>query len=598
MMRLRYAFALLATIVIPSASVAQQTPPVTPPPRDTTGAPIDTTQAPVVQDSVRPIPQLAQHYFAPGSGLSDGVWEWDQQAFLLEATTTLSDFLERIPGITTIRTGLLVQPEAAAAYGGIANRTEVFLDGFQLDPLTESTFDLSKLELVNIARLRIERRMGLIRIYIQTIQAADTRPHTRIEAGVGEPESNLFRGLILAPKLLFGPFSVALDRMDTDGFRRDEPADQFAGWVKWAFIRGKSGLQLQYRRVSTDRDEDIPWDSEHTRDDAIAQLRLNISNAVVAELFGGMSTFEADTADPASEEDSVPKIDGRSSQYGGQLSFTTPFVWARGGIRLRDDDALPSMQIDGSAGLRVSTFASVSADVTQADWRDAGSALWYSAQGQLTPFSVLRLFGEYTAGQRGAPYVYGIDDDRAFINEQTGYRAGAELSWKGFRIGAAWLHAEADSTATFGLPFDTVPIRTFGAIDADGWEISASAPLIWGFSAYGFATNWLEGSLGLYMPQQQYRVGLQVHTTPLASGNLEVYGRGEFVHRGEMFIPDLLTGALPADNTFDAYLQIRIIDVRLFGRFEDITGQNAREVLGRDITGPRIFYGVKWQFWN
>jgi hypothetical protein len=60
-------------------------------------------------------------------------------------------------------------------------------------------------------------------------------------------------------------------------------------------------------------------------------------------------------------------------------------------------------------------------------------------------------------------------------------------------------------------------------------------------------------------------------------------------------VPD---GTLIADNTFDAYLHIRIIDVRLFGRFEDLTGKHATEVTGRQITGPRIFYGVKWQFWN
>jgi hypothetical protein len=58
-------------------------------------------------------------------------------------------------------------------------------------------------------------------------------------------------------------------------------------------------------------------------------------------------------------------------------------------------------------------------------------------------------------------------------------------------------------------------------------------------------------------------------------------------------------GTLPADNTFDAYLQIRIIDVRIFGRFEDmIAGRDPIEVTGRPIIGPRIFYGVKWQFWN
>ena len=55
---------------------------------------------------------------------------------------------------------------------------------------------------------------------------------------------------------------------------------------------------------------------------------------------------------------------------------------------------------------------------------------------------------------------------------------------------------------------------------------------------------------------------------------------------------------IAADNTVDAYLQIRIIDVRLFGRFEDLLGKNAVEVPGRVILGPRIFYGVKWNFWN
>ena len=48
----------------------------------------------------------------------------------------------------------------------------------------------------------------------------------------------------------------------------------------------------------------------------------------------------------------------------------------------------------------------------------------------------------------------------------------------------------------------------------------------------------------------------------------------------------------------DAYVQIRIIDVRMFARFEDITGQNASEVVGRTMLGPRIVYGVKWHFWN
>lgn len=571
------------------------------PPRDTTRVPADTTRelpdstpsAPVIQDSIRPIPVLARPFFAPPLRLADGVWEWDQQALLLEANTSLADLLERVPGILTVRTGLLIQPEAAAAFGGTANRLEVILDGFVLDPLAEASIDIGKIELANIERLRVERRIGLIRIHIETLAPKDNRTYSRVEAGVSEPEANMFRGVLLAPKLFLGPFGVAIDRMDTDGFGRNEPGDQFAGWLKWSFIRGQSGLQVEYRRMSTDRDDVIPWPAEHSRADLIARLRLNIRAGMVAELFGGRSTFEADTADPAEAEDTLPKINEESVQYGGRLSISTPFFWARGALRFRDHEAMPSMQLDGAAGVRISETASVSGEVTQADWRSAGSALWYSVSGQVRPFAALRLFGEYTGGERGAAFLF---RDRAFLNEFSGWRAGGEVNWRAFSVGAAALRAESDSSTGFGLPFDSAA-TSFGSFSADGFEVSGSValPFIRGLSATGHVTNWYKGFRGWYLPQRLYRAGLQLHSSPLPSGNLELYGRIEAVHRGEMATP---ADTIAADNTIDAYVQIRIIDVRLFGRFEDILGNNAVEVPGRQLLGPRLFYGVKWTFWN
>lgn len=527
-------------------------------------------------------------------GFTDAVWVWDQKSFLLEATTTLADLLDRIPGIWTVRTGLLLQPEAGSFAGSTANRVEIILDGYVLDPLTESTMDLGKIELVNIESVRIERRIGLIRIHIETIVPQDNRAYTRIEAGVGEPESNLFRGILLAPKLFIGPLGVAIDRMDTDGFRREEPADQFAGWLKWSYIRGKSGLQVEYRRMSTDRDPVVPWDSEHTRDDLIARLRFNIRDGFVADVFGGKSSFEQDTADVGEAEDTIPKITDSTVQWGGRVSFTAPLFWARGSIRFRDNEALPSMQMDGAGGIKIGERASVSAEVTQADWRDAGNALWYSVHGQITPIAGIRAFAEYTGGSRGAAYVYGPLETRTFVNEQTGYRAGAEITWRGFNVGAALLHSKADSTPVFGLPFDD-STRVFTGHDANGWEISGTSPTWRGFSLYGNVVNWLEG-VGIFMPTRLYRAGLQLHTSPLRSGNLEIFGRIEAAHRGSVLTH---TGdVLAADDNIDAYLQIRIIDVRLFGRFEDLMGAHHTDIPGRQITGPRIFYGVKWQFWN
>ena len=588
MTRFRHALAVLFSLIAPALLHGQE-------PADTTQRPRPDTLQQVVQDSVRPIPQLAMHFLGPAMQLSNGVWEWDQDALLLETTMTLADLLERIPSINIIRTGLQLQPEAATAFGGTANRVEVWLDGFILDPLTESSVDISKIELANLSRVRIERRIGLIRIHLETLVPLDNRAFTRIEAGVGEPESNLFRGVLLAPKLFFGPLGVGIDRIDTDGLSRQEPADQFAGWVKWSYVRGKSGFNIEYRLMSTDRDAVIPWPAEHTRDDLIARLRLNVREGLLAEVFAGRTTFESDTADVNEAEDSIPKIEESTLQFGGRASFNSKFAWAHGAIRFRDNEALPSTQIDLSGGVRYRDFAAVSAEVTSAGWRDAGSASWFSLHGQITPITGVRGFAELTGGTRGAPFVYDSLQNGAFIGNQSGYRVGVEITWRGINVGAALLHSENDSAALFGLPFDTVP-RVWAGSVGDGLELNAAVPLfIRGFSGYGMLTDWRSGSLGFYLPVRQYRVGLQYHNTPLRSGNLELYGRIEAVHRGAMLAP---YADVPADDRIDAYVQIRIIDVRLFGRFYDITGQGVTDVRGRTIAGPRIFYGVKWNFWN
>jgi hypothetical protein len=107
------------------------------------------------------------------------------------------------------------------------------------------------------------------------------------------------------------------------------------------------------------------------------------------------------------------------------------------------------------------------------------------------------------------------------------------------------------------------------------------------------------------MPTRTYRAGLELHSIPLKSGNLELYGRVERVYRGQMFAFDRAAATpadalvtLPAIGVFNAYFQLRIIDVRAFVRYEDPQGQVIAEVPNRFLRGPRIFYGVKWQFYN
>lgn len=607
MTRLRHNLFLLALLMCAQPAMAQ----VRPPARDTLKTPPDTTRpaqdttppTQVFADSVRPIPQLARPYLGPAHGFSDGVWTWDRTALQNEAAITLSDLLQRIPGVLVLHSGLFVQPEAASSLGGTGNRVEVWLDGYVLDPLLEGTFDLARLELAEVDNVRVERRPGMLRIHIETLGARDNRPYSMVEAAVGQPTANLFRGIFLAPKLFVGPAGLAIDRIDgrSRGLGGIEPADHVAGWAKWSFIRSGSGLQVEYRRATTDRDPAVPWPEQYTRTDLVARARLKLVENLVVEAFGGRSRADADTS--VSGADSIPRTKADNKQYGGRISFESPFFWANAAFRARDAKALPATQADGSAGVRVGPLSAV-AQATRTDWRNARTASELTLRADAGPFGGLRVFGETTSSDRGVPYLTRSPDSAAIITPYTGYRAGADFTFRGITLGGALLHAKTDSVTTFGLPFDTA-YRTFPGSDANGFEVSGRLALPFGFAAEGTMTDWRSGDLGLYMPARTYRAGLELHAIPLKSGNLELIGRIEAIHRGGMFAvnrasttPDDVMLAMPAINYIDSYFQIRIMDVRAFVHSYNMTGQSVQQLPDRSLPGPRVFYGVKWQFFN
>src|SRR5690554_5542306 len=68
-----------------------------------------------------------------------GIWEWDRDALQASGAITLTDLLERTPGVQPIRYGLYGQPEGVSAWGHAGGGTEVILDGFVLDPLDAGT---------------------------------------------------------------------------------------------------------------------------------------------------------------------------------------------------------------------------------------------------------------------------------------------------------------------------------------------------------------------------------------------------------------------------------------------------------------------------
>lgn len=566
--------------------------------------PSDTTAAtPVIADSIKPIPQLARINLGTAHGFSEGVWVWEGHELHNETAISVGDLLERLPGVQVLRTGLALQPEAAAVLGGVSNRVEVWLDGYMLNPMLESSIDLSRISLSEVESVRVERRLGRVRIHIETIKLHDNRAYSRIEAGVGQPNHNVFRGLFATPHLIAGPAGLALDRIDTNGTQGKEPANQTSAWAQWSYVHPSgSGFQLEYRRGVTTRDPVVPWVEKYSRGDLIARGRLQLAKGLVAEAFGGLTNVDRDTS--VSRDDSIPEIDDDNVQFGGRVGFDSPYFFAWGAAHMNDAPSLPSTQFDGTAGLRYKLI-SATAEATQASWRDAGSASEINLRAEAGPFHGFRVFGETTSSNRGASYLLGLPDSAALLTKYTGYRAGAQLDFWGITAGGAFLHVKSDSTPGFGLPFDRSTQRYFGP-DATGFEVMGRIPLplIKGLYAEGMLTDWNSGNVAIYLPTRTYRAGLELHAIPLPSRNLEILGRIEAIQRGQMLAPNPDTTnnepvvTMPAINYYDAYLQIRIMDVRGWIRLEDLTSQQLSEVPGRVIRGARMIYGVQWQFFN
>jgi hypothetical protein len=62
---------------------------------------------------------------------------------------------------------------------------------------------------------------------------------------------------------------------------------------------------------------------------------------------------------------------------------------------------------------------------------------------------------------------------------------------------------------------------------------------------------------------------------------------------------DRTLATVPAMNNLDFQLQIRILELRMFLRYEDLLHSgDVFDIPGRTIPGPRLYYGVRWQFWN
>ncbi|MDX1674093.1 MAG: hypothetical protein R3314_04745 [Longimicrobiales bacterium] len=550
-------------------------------------------------DTVLPPPETLPALEPVGDeGWVHGIWEWDRQDLLRLPDLSLLDLLERIPGLVPVRADISNQPEAAAVFGLGAGAIRYVLDGFVLDPLTSPTFDPSRLSLLALERVRVERRVTGATVRLETLTPDDARTKSVIEAGTGDYGINLFRGIFLPPRVLGGPLGVGFERLAVEGFTPGV-ANHNVTWLKWTWARDSAGVQLEYRQSTMDR-SGVGASLVGTRSDWIVRARSAIGPVIGEAYVGGTSVDEE-------RGDTVAVLREGGAQAGLRLHadiegpIPTRLATA---ARLRSHPRLPAREVEASLEMAPLPWLRLRAEALQGWWTDHDPTGRRTAGAALGPVLGLAAFGEVfdggaLAGAGPGEALPAASDSGGVRATRDGFRAGLRFRRWGLALGAAALRLDADTLHGFGLPFEPGRVRTPGT-RARGLEVSAELPTgidpltLTGWYVRMDAPGWL------YLPEDRWRAALVYHHLPLASGNLEVFARLEHVFRGRMNVPassgTQLSEAYQATNL---ELTIRILTVRAFLRWQNLLhrlGQS--DIPGFRFPGQRLLWGVKWEFWN
>lgn len=666
----RAAFAVGASIWLvlawPAETQGQDPPPdtVNVPPADTLEVLVaDTLDVPadslpadsLAVDSLPPPPVLPVLLDPSPAGAVPGGWEWDRQALLAARGQTLRGLLSGVPGLLAVRNGDFGAPSTAFPVGYSGGGLRVFYDGVEHLPLEGSVADLSRIALSGLERVRVVRRAGGLEVHLHRLVHADARPYSLIEAGTGDQNTNVLRGVFSMPRVLWGKASLAVERLDTQG--REDPGAVTGGWFRYSLHGGdRGGVRFEYRRMASQRTDTAFAPSSATRSDWTVQGAWSLGDGLLAESWAtGASVSSGDTAA------AFPFAAEGRRQYGASLTARRGGVWGRATGRFNGGAGVADRELSAEAAAVSARWGGVNGRLWHEAW-DGSSGSGYDLRAWATPVSVwglsLDLFAERGSGRRSVPYLLplpvepdsaGAGEDslasvtpRSRFTDRAQTRYGVRLAWRGLEAEGARMHAEADSIWPTGLPFDRgglvlpQPPRT-------GWELGGRVPL-WprGLSLRGTVQLWepadssgaLSGaspdvsSGALYFPDHLYDGSLSFHRVFRSTGNFELWvdlgvqGRSAMsVPRPARPMPGDAAGSAPPSSASAAAagqdepefvpsvvpfyqdwyfrLQMRILSLHVFLTIENLTlRENNQDVPGRLLPGTRGLYGVRWTMWN
>jgi len=567
------------------------------PPRDTIKAAFVQAEAPVLAD--------------PSGG-----YAWDRRTMFSTGALTVQDLLDRIPGLTSLRSGWISHP-MSAAYLGDPGRVRVFFDGLELeelDPrLSTRIWDLTQIPLWALDDIRVERTASEIRIHMRSWRVDHTTPFTRTDIYTGDQGTNLYRGLFGRRYKHGEAIQFAGQQYGTNPGGLANGSDQLSMLVRTGVARPRWTADVVLLRGDRNRGMLRPSDAadtipttESTRTDAYARFGWGSTDRgfwAQALAHASKYTYGGESSTGTSTTTGGRDTTRYLSQYVAMTGYATG-PWhvsftQRALVGLQKRIVTPSFR--GSYETPLLTLSAF------AEGRIRDSTRRADVNAVIRPTSFVFL-GASLAAERPeleTRFVYDpADSANTAMTQRLGYAANFTRAEAGLRVRQLWLSGGIMRRDPVFLDAPTL-YRKGTPVVADSSRQALFATIrgrVWkSLYADAQATQWNDTS-GFYRPRYQTRSELYVSTSlpeRFPSGNFHFLASVVHEYRSHMYWPDTTAAIrIPGYRTISTLLQVRILSAEVFWNYRNILGARYEQIPG--YRAPRLsnLYGVRWEFWN
>lgn len=525
-------------------------------------------------------------------------YEWNRAQLFATGALTVVDLLDRIPGVTTFRSGWIATPQTAT-FNADFRRVRVFYDGVEIDALDNTTggvLDLSTVQLWTLEHLSIERSASELRLYMRSWRVDNTDPYTRVDVATGNEDTNLYRGF-------YGKRFDNGGVLQFAGQQYGVTSSRFAGSGDALSIVGRIGIARKawsidgfvnrthatrgIQRPTLGRPPILSLDATHT--DAYVRAAVGGVNSgpwaqltVASVAFKG--TTGANTSVGATTQPDTTERRRSEAQYNLSAGYTLGPARLEVQNRLRALRGTTYNSVSGRLDL-VTRFGVLSGFVERDGFRGLTNA---DAGIRLQPLSFIALAGSIA---QSVPLAGSLPTVTSIRGE-----AGVKLFGPWVSVG---MISTDKAQGLAPIVYDTLFLPTAPGRTSAG-TASIRGPLGRGFGIDAWITRW--DNTWPYQPEYQSRSEINFANNFIKRfprGDFELRFAGVYEYRGHMIFP-LSTGdlRLAPPKTLSAMLEIRIMRAVISYQQRNILAYQYQIIPGFEMPRVLAIYGVRWEFWN